>query len=270
MSYAPADASVTGVEVISFERLRKLNDRGTQRADFAVIAIVSEGVGAVSIDFERHAIAPRCVVWIPAGAVHRWDEIDETEGDLVLFVPTATVGEPSREALAAAWLPASWALPEEQRPYVSAALRHLELEARAPVVPAGVPALLLSTLLLRLAPPPALPGAATVRGDLFAAFRDRVEAEYHRFHDASHYAAALGYAPRTLSRAVHDATGLTAKQYLTERIVLEAKRLLAHDRYSASRCATELGFSDASRFSAFFRGAVGEPPGAWQQRHIRR
>ncbi|WP_432161515.1 helix-turn-helix domain-containing protein, partial [Streptomyces sp. NRRL F-5630] len=71
-------------------------------------------------------------------------------------------------------------------------------------------------------------------------------------------------APRTLSRAVQQATGRTAKAYIVERIVLEAKRLLAHDRLTAARCADVLGFPDASNFSVFFRKATGMRPGAWQ------
>ncbi|MEU8874094.1 SDR family oxidoreductase [Streptomyces javensis] len=49
-----------------------------------------------------------------------------------------------------------------------------------------------------------------------------------------------------------------------DRIVLEAKRLLAHDRLTAAACANTLGFPDASNFSVFFRKATGMRPGAWQ------
>ncbi|MZG17605.1 helix-turn-helix domain-containing protein, partial [Streptomyces sp. SID5914] len=99
---------------------------------------------------------------------------------------------------------------------------------------------------------------------VFRLFRSSVEAHFRQHHDADYYARALGYAPRTLSRAVQQATGRTAKAYIVERIVLEAKRLLAHDRLTAARCADVLGFSDASNFSVFFRKATGMRPGAWQ------
>lgn len=63
---------------------------------------------------------------------------------------------------------------------------------------------------------------------------------------------------------MRQATGRTAKAYLVERLVLEAKRLLAHERLTAARCAGVLGFPDASNFSVFFHKATGERPGAWQ------
>lgn len=100
---------------------------------------------------------------------------------------------------------------------------------------------------------------------LFLAFRERVETDFRERHDAEHYACALGYAPRTLSRAVKRATGATAKAYLVERIALEAKRLLAHDGLTSAACAAALGLTDASNFSVFFRQATGERPGAWQR-----
>jgi AraC family transcriptional regulator, transcriptional activator of pobA len=95
-------------------------------------------------------------------------------------------------------------------------------------------------------------------------FRSSVEAHFRTHHDAGYYADALGFAPRTLTRAVQQVTGRTAKAYIVERIVLEAKRLLAHDRVTAARCASELGFPDTSNFSLFFQNATGMRPGAWQ------
>ncbi|QNT97988.1 transcriptional regulator [Streptomyces griseofuscus] len=95
-------------------------------------------------------------------------------------------------------------------------------------------------------------------------FRSSVEAHFRQHHEAGYYARALGYAPRTLSRAAQQATGRTAKAYIVERIVLEAKRLLAHDRLTAARCADVLGFPDTSSLSMVFRKTTGMRPGAWQ------
>lgn len=99
----------------------------------------------------------------------------------------------------------------------------------------------------------------------FGSFQSSVEAHLHEHHDAGYYARDLGYSPRTLSRAVQQATGRTAKGYLVERVLIEPKRLLSHDGFTASRCAVELGFPDASSFSVFFRHGTGQRPGAWQQ-----
>ncbi|MFH9426119.1 helix-turn-helix domain-containing protein [Streptomyces sp. NPDC017529] len=263
MTYQPAGRRAAAVETMTFERLRELNDGGTQRADFHVLAVVDTGHGSVTVDFLHHPLKEQSAVWIPPGAVHQWDDIAGVAGHLVLFVPTAPVTHATRELVASPDLVAHWSIPNADWPFIDAARDHLLLEASAPPenFSTGLPQILLSALIARLRPPHS---EARSRHPLFLTFRSSVEAHFREHHDAGYYARALGYAPRALSRAVQQATGRTAKAYIVDRIVLEAKRLLAHDRLTAARCAATLGFPDASNFSVFFRKATGMRPGAWQ------
>lgn len=100
MTYLPAGRRAVSVETMTFGRLRELNDGDTQRADFHVLAVVDAGPGSVSVDFLHHPLLDRSAVWIPPGAVHRWDDIAEVTGHLVLFVPTAPVTHATRELVA--------------------------------------------------------------------------------------------------------------------------------------------------------------------------
>jgi AraC family transcriptional activator of pobA len=97
-----------------------------------------------------------------------------------------------------------------------------------------------------------------------------MEEDFRTHHDVAHYARRLGYSARTLSRSARAATGRSAKQLIGERVLLEAKRLLAHYRLSPSRCGQRLGFADASNFSSFFVRGCGTRPGAWQSTHLKR
>ena len=263
MTYQPVGRRAAAVETMSFDRLRELNDGGTQRADFHVLAVIDAGQGAVTVDFLHHPLKERSAVWVPPGAVHRWDDIAGVAGHLVLFVPTAPVTDATRELAASPDLAAHWSIPDTDWPFVDTARNHLLLEASAPPgdISTELPEILLSALIARLRPPHA---EARFTHPVFRLFRSSVEAHFREHHDAGYYARALGYAPRTLSRAVQQVTGRTAKGYIVDRIVLEAKRLLAHDRLTAARCADALGFLDASNFSVFFRNATGLRPGAWQ------
>jgi AraC family transcriptional activator of pobA len=263
MAYQPAERRAATVETMTFGRLRDLNDGGTQRADFHVLAVVDAGHGSVTVDFLQHPLKERSAVWIPPGAVHRWDDIADVTGHLVLFVPTAPVTHATRELVASPDLVAQWRIPDADWPFVDAARNHLLLEASTSPgdLSTELPDILLSALIARLRPPHV---EARFSHPAFRLFRSSVEAHFREHHDAGYYARALGYAPRTLSRAVQQVTGRTAKGYIVDRIVLEAKRLLAHDRLTAARCANMLGFSDASNFSVFFRKATGMSPGAWQ------
>ena len=263
MTYQPVGRGVAAVETMTFGRLRELNDGGTQRADFHVLAVVDAGHGAVTVDFALHPLRDRSAVWIPPGAVHRWDDIAGVAGHVVLFVSTAPVTHATRQLVASPDLMAQWNIPDADWPFVDAARNHLLLEASAPPADTAteLPEILLSALIARLRPPH---GEATSMNPTFRLFRSSVEAHFREHHDAGYYARALGYAPRTLSRAVQQVTGRTAKAYIVDRIILEAKRLLAHERLTAAGCAGTLGFPDASNFSVFFRRATGMRPGAWQ------
>jgi AraC family transcriptional regulator, transcriptional activator of pobA len=267
LTYRPPDAARAKVETMSFQTLRRLNDGATQRGDFHVLGIIRRGHGSVSADFSAHTLTPRSVVLIGPGVVHQWTDIAGLAGDIVLFVPTAP-GPAARELVSGSAAAACWTAPDATWPLITAAVRHLRLET-APGVPARspageIPGLLLSALLTRLDPPLA-PGDSG--NDVFRRFRASVEQQFREHHDVSHYARALGYAPRTLSRAAHAATGRSAKAYISERMLLEAKRLLAHDQLTPARCAQRLGFPDASNFSAFFLRESGVRPGAWQAAH---
>ncbi len=250
--------------MMSFAKLRRLNSGTTERADFHVLGVVRRGHGSVSADFADCPLAARSVVWIRPGVVHRWDDLGDLAGDLVLFVPTAPVAG-GRELAAGPSASACWTADAEQWPLITAALAHLRSETGAPDAHTGdLLGLVLSALLLRLAPP----SGVDTGHRLFHRFRAAVEEDFRGHHDVAHYARKLGYSSRTLTRSVQAATGRTGKDYLSERLVLEAKRLLAHDRLSAARCGERLGFPDPSNFSAFFRHQTGIRPGQWQARHV--
>ncbi|WP_040739758.1 helix-turn-helix domain-containing protein [Nocardia tenerifensis] len=255
------------VETMSFATLRRLDRGAIQRGDFHVLAVVRRGRGKVSIDFSDHQLAARSVVWIQPGVVHRWDDLGDLAGALVLFTPTVPVTPGSREIATDPGISACWTAADSAWPMITAALEHLRLEAdAAPTARTGeLPGLLLSALLLRLDPPVY---SGRTGNDVFRRFRDAVEKDFAEHHDIAHYGRVLGYSPRTLSRNVRAATGRTAKNYLCERIVLEAKRLMAHDGLSPARCGQRLGFSDAANFSAFFLRETGVRPGAWQSANL--
>jgi hypothetical protein len=59
-------------------------------------------------------------------------------------------------------------------------------------------------------------------------------------------------------------TGLSAKQLIDERVILEAKRRLSHADDSVATVAEQLGFQDASNFSAYFRRHTRSTPAAFR------
>lgn len=267
LTYQPPREALAPVETMSFAELRRRGSGSTQRGDFHVLAVVHRGRGRVSIDFSDHPLTARNVVWIRPGVVHRWDDLGDLVGDLVLFVPTAPITPGSRDLAADPSISACWVAADTVWPLITAALGHLRLEADATqdTRRGELLCLLLSALLLRLDPPTA---ADRAENDIVRRFRNAVEEDFRVHHDVTHYARRLGYSPRTLARNVRAATGRSAKDYLCERLLLEAKRLLVHDHLSPTRCGQRLGFADPSNFSAFFLREAGLRPGAWQSANL--
>ncbi len=124
---------------------------------------------------------------------------------------------------------------------------------------------LFTVLVLRLAYLTAPVGSSVpAPSETFERFRAAVEREFATSHRVADYARALGYSPRSLSRASLAAAGVGAKEFIDCRVVLESKRLLAHSELPAARIADRLGFDDAANFSKFFAHRTGLSPGAFR------
>jgi AraC-like DNA-binding protein/quercetin dioxygenase-like cupin family protein len=268
--YDPPDEPDDGVEVSTFARLRTMpagsSDPPTQRTDFHVLAIVDSGQGMVMVDFVRHRLERGAIVWIRPGRVHRWDEIADLDGTLVLFRPESV----PRDSPGAGLLgPVTWR--QAERPaLVRLAAGHLRREydaARARRSPATAAILraLLEVLLLRVNECAPAPPAAR---EVFAAYAAAVDAQYATSREVTWYARRLGYSARTLSRATREAVGRSAKQFVDDRVMLEAKRLLAHTDITVAECARRTGFDDPANFSKFFRARAGLVPSAFAARRL--
>lgn len=70
---------------------------------------------------------------------------------------------------------------------------------------------------------------------------------------------------KTLSRVCLNLNGLPAKTLINQRLILEAKRLLAHTSMSVQAIGLELGFDESTNFVKFFRRETGTTPLAFRQ-----
>jgi AraC-like DNA-binding protein len=268
LRYEAGGAPDGGIEVTTFACLRTMpagsNLPPVQRADFHVLAIADSGQGVMTVDFVRHGLEPGTIVWIRPGRVHRWDDIAAVDGTLVLFRPESVPrGSPGADPLG----PVAWRQPGSPA-LVRLAADHLRREydaARARPLPGSTAILraLLEVLLLRASDGAPQPPAGR---DVFTAYAAAVEAHYAASREVTWYARRLGYSQRTLSRATQEAAGRSAKQFIDDRVVLEAKRLLAHTGITVAECARRAGFDDPANFSKFFRARTGLTPGDFAAR----
>ena len=84
-------------------------------------------------------------------------------------------------------------------------------------------------------------------------FRDQLENHYHEWHKVADYARELHITPNHLNEVISVETGTSAKDYILNRIMLEAKRYAGFADITAKEVAYTLGFDDPSHFSKLFR-----------------
>lgn len=80
-----------------------------------------------------------------------------------------------------------------------------------------------------------------------------VEQHFKTKHTVRQYADLLFKSPKTLSNLFKQNGNTTPLQYIHNRIILEAKRLLVYSDQSISDISYELGFTDLQSFSRFFK-----------------
>jgi AraC-like DNA-binding protein len=81
-----------------------------------------------------------------------------------------------------------------------------------------------------------------------------------KIQTAARLAGRLRVSRSWLNQQVKKETGKNLTQHIQARVMLEAKRLLAHSEYNVSEIAFELGFKDPSYFARLFRQYEGRAP----------
>ncbi|MEZ5351004.1 MAG: helix-turn-helix transcriptional regulator [Bryobacteraceae bacterium] len=248
------------VEVIDrSELIRRLGRAllaSPERPEFESFLLVRSGTGLHTVDFTETPLKPGRVVRVRPGQVQIWDTQSIFEATLVLARYTTprvgmtdvwqeTCRDLDRGSQAAKEI--EDVLRREQRRFagdgVTIALMQSLFDA-------------LSCLFHRAA------GASSRHmPKSCVAFLEAVEANFSWGHTVRQLAAGLGYSERTITRACLKVSGRSAREVLNRRVLLEAKRMLAHTHRPASEIGKELGFSEATNFHQFFKRHAGVRPG---------
>lgn len=88
-------------------------------------------------------------------------------------------------------------------------------------------------------------------------FRELVEKNFPRWHQVQDYASALFVTPSYLNDVMRTAMDIPAKEFIRNKLILEAKRMAVFTEKSSKEIGFELGFEDPSHFSKFFRKNTG-------------
>ena len=109
------------------------------------------------------------------------------------------------------------------------------------------------------------PEMQKVNGDIIREYHFLVEQHFKEKHTVSEYAEMLHKSPKTLSNLFRKLGSKSPLQFIKDRKLLEARRLLIYTDKTVSEIGYELGFADAPSFTRFFKKEAGVTPLTYQK-----
>jgi len=100
-------------------------------------------------------------------------------------------------------------------------------------------------------------------------FKEVLEKRFKKYRSINRYASELSIPVNRLNKASFQTIGKSPKQLIDERILLEAKRLLAHSTLSIKEIAFELGFDEPTNFIKYFRKHNHITPAEFRQKMLK-
>ena len=251
--------------------------REPHRHDYHELIWTRSGEGRHMLDHRTVPVVPGTITVIGRGQVHVFEQAHDLVGAAVRFGDDLLREGPIARA-DPAWLFAGcggWnvTVPESFYGRLEATIGALEAESAGPPDPrsADLQRHLLSVLLLWIER--WYDGEHTERRDgegasleLFRRFSRVLERDFAAHHDAAHYADALAMPQAALSHALSLVAGKSTKELVTERVMIEATRLLRFTDRTVGEVAWQTGFTDPLYFSRAFKRYAGEPPTVFRER----
>ena len=220
----------------------------------------TQGQGRITVAGVTRGYTAHNVVFLPAGTMHGFEMSGRVFGTAVHFGRNPGLALPEtpqhlriRDAAAQ----------KEVQQLIDGAAR--EAEAGRPAADRAVGHLLglvaiwleRQMALAATGQPSAPPDAARRLAVRYARLLER---DHRSGMGVADYAAALGVTPTHLSRACKAASGRPAHALLQDRLLFEARRLLAETPMPVKEVARSLGFSSPAYFTRAFQAQTGRTP----------
>ena len=102
--------------------------------------------------------------------------------------------------------------------------------------------------------------------DIIREYNFLVEQHFKEMHTVAEYAVLLHKSPKTLSNLFKKLGNKSPRQFIQDRKMLEARRLLSYTDKTVSEIGYDLGFADIQSFSRFFKKEEGISPNQFQRK----
>lgn len=219
---------------------------------------ITRGQGRLLLDGRRRGVGTHNAIIVPARHLFALDLGRQAVGQVVVVPPTAELSFPrtpmqlrirEQDAMSELGVLMEAATREQQK---ARPLLNTAMDAHGTLISVW--------LQRQMAREEHVPSRQNAASRLCAAYSKRISEHFHEPLTMADHAAALDVTPTHLTRACKAATGKTASELLTERILYEARHLLTTTKVPAQDIARFLGFGSAAYFTRFMLQHTNETP----------
>jgi AraC family transcriptional regulator, transcriptional activator of pobA len=100
-------------------------------------------------------------------------------------------------------------------------------------------------------------------------FQELVEKNFREMHEVQQYATKLEVSPDYLSKVIRKYLAVSSQEYILDKLLLEAKRLLVFTNLSSKEVAYHIHIDDPSYFGRIFKKKTGLTPNEYRD-HVRK
>jgi AraC-like DNA-binding protein len=245
--------------------------------DFFLCMLFTRGKGTHEIDFNTYPVKPGSVFLMNPGQTHNWILTDDADGYIFFhsreFYEFDLANERLRNFPFYQSVHAGPCIQADarQREQIAPVFAHLlkEFEKNEPLKMQRLHALvrLLYIDLSRMyTTTPKTEGNNNYLNQV-REIEALIDAHYKIKKYPYEYAALMNISEKHLNRICKSTLNKTTTGLIADRIILEARRLLAQTKLNVAAIALELGYEDASYFVRFFRKNTGETPAQFMKRY---
>jgi len=253
-------------DVFSFKPTSKKNPFKPHRTNLFTLLLLTEGTMSHEIDFKEYKMEKGDCLFISKEQIHKFDSSPSYEGYGFVFTEEFMLQHFSLSAFSKISFLYNYHLTPplfkdfgDQEIFLRALKREFSLELGR--VKVDIVASILSVFLLK-AQFHLGHELKSNNGDYaqFIQFQKLVATKYMETRITKHYALWLNITHKQLNRLCRIFTKMTAKEYIINYLVMEAKRRLATTSLSVKQIAFECGFDETTNFLKFFKKNTGITP----------
>jgi AraC family transcriptional activator of pobA len=256
------------------EQLPTFDALGQHRDAHYLFFVLAAGTASLLVDFTEVPLQAPTLYYLLPEQVHEPVRSDVTRGWVLAVAPHVVPAEHQQALAATLALPQPIALTEAQVPPLLGLLELLAGQSKSNAASsfhASVLHHLVLTFLSAVAAHvPVTPPAPGTRAVLLAhQFQVLLRAQFRQVKRPAAYAAQLAISPAYLAEVVKKTTGLAVGYWITQQVLLEAKRLLCYTDLDIKQIAQEVGLTDSAYFAKLFKQQCCLTPTAFRVKYRR-